>query len=617
MGRLGRAALVIVGAVGLSAAVVVLRGDVEPAAPPVVGPDGERIAAYQDSKRVSFTPPQDVEPAPPTGLRTDAGRRQVLVSWMPAPLGFEVRWARTDGPGPSGERAVTSAATSITDLDPGTYRVEVRSVDDAGRRSDASTAEVRVGDERPRWEQGLGFLADFTDKAASTGLDADRWRGLAEGAQCVRREGVGGPLVLSADCFRGSLRPTSPLVLSDPDPSGVRGRVVVVADVPGGVPDEPGQHELLVGVGTHSVASAEQVTLTVRAGSAAVSVDPTRVWSGAPPHALTLPVVTAPGVFHRWELVFTTDELRVTQNDRLVGSVPFRPSWTEADVDVALNSGRPSEFGGAATVRLQQIGFTGPGPDGRATEVLRLSPGVVRSEVPESRFTYRATPTAESGRIVGTVFANSGGVDGNLGSTQPPLIGVTVGGRPVEVRAATATIRFGRGYDFVADVPVDLVRAGGTIEVTAVDSSPVSLVEVELEIVHRPGADVPATTVGSADPAPLSLPRPRLRVSRAGTDVASGTPVAAGSFDVEVDVPAVAGAVAAVGWVAVRVELDGKPILVLPTGADGPAFTSAGLRFTLHVDDLPDSYRRLGITLVPARSGVNPTKAETTLRLIG
>ena len=617
----------MVGAVAITAAIVVLRADVEPSAPPVVGPDGKRIAAYHDPKRVTLGARSDVEPSAPADLRTEARRRQVLVSWAAAPTGFEVRWARTDGPGTPGERYVTTPATTLTGLDPGRYRIEVRSVDDSGRRSGASTAEVVVGDERPEWERGLGFLVDFTDESDRAELDADRWRGILEAAQCVHREGPAGPLLLSGNCIDGALVPTSSLVLSDPDPAGVRGRLVVVADAPGGgdsrdpsVPSVPGipgipggggTQELIITVGAARAAPGDTVRLALRDGGAYLSAGQDPAVSVEPPTRLDLPVVTGPGVVHRWELVFTADEVRVLQNGHQVGAAAFRPAWRETDVAVTIFSGRPDEFGeGTSTAGVELVGLTGPAPDSRPTEVLRLSPGRFDSGGPDSSFTFRASPDAEEGRLTGTVFAGSPGER----AARAPRITVEVGGRVVEVRTAVDAGRVGSGYAFEADVPADLLRAGGTIQVRTVDGTGVALYRVELEVTHRTGSRVDATPMRTVEPADPAMARPRLTVTRDGAPVTSAKPVRPGSFEVEVSVPAVTRKAPA-GWVAIRVELDGRAILVQPTGADGPAVTCSGLRFTLHVDDVQDSYQRLEVVLVPALSGVTPTKTQFTLRL--
>lgn len=619
MGRWARISLFTVGAVGLTAAVVALRSGVEPSVPPVSGPDGERISAYHDSRLVTPPPRVDTRPARPGEVRAEPRRRQALVSWPGSLGGYEVRWSRADGPGTPGVRLVNTPATTLTDLEPGDYRVEVRAVDDAGHRSEPSTTEVRVGDEQPQWQRGLGFLSDLT---TAGGLDPDMWHGPADPGQCLSRAADTGPLLFSGDCFDGRLVPSSPLVLSEPDGDGVRGRVVLVADVPApGPPSGNGGYALVMGVGAGDITAAERVALGLYAGGGylSVGVEEGRVglwWPGGQSSdavegldELDPVAAVGPGVVHRWELVFTTDEVRVLQNGTQVGAVPFRPSWTSAAVSLSTANRRPGNTDGLTpSARIETVGLTGPGPDGRAAEVLHLSPGLT-SPGPGATFTYRPTPTADSGRLTARLYVNS-----PSGQPKPPLVVIETGGRSTELPAGADESPFSRGYAIALDIPGEQLRAGGTVTIRSDDPEVVSLYQVELQITHRAGAEVAEIPV-RIEPAPAPrLPRPRLRVLRDGTPVNSSAPVAPGSFEVQVTVPPLSGT-ASPGWVAVRVLLDGRRILDVPTGADGPAVTCTGLRFTLHTDELDASYRRLEAVLVPAVAGVSPARDQYTLRL--
>jgi hypothetical protein len=620
MVRWSRISLFTVGAVGLAAAVVALRSGIEPSAPPVSGPDGERISAYHDSRLV--TPPRrsDTRPPRPGELRTEGRHRQALVSWPGSLGGYEVRWSRTDGPGTPGVRLVNTPATTLTDLEPGAYRVEVRAIDDAGHRSEPRVADLRVGDERPDWERGLGFLADLT---TSGGLDPDMWNPPSDPGRCLTRAAATGPLLFSGDCVDGRLVPSSPLVLSEPDGDGVRGRVVLVADVPApGPPSSSGGYALVMGVGAGDIAPAERVALGLYAGGGYVSagVEEGRAglwWPGGQQPADSVegldeldPVAAVgPGVTHRWELVFTTDEVRVLQNGTQVGAVPFRPSWTTAAVSLSTANRRPGNTDGLTpSARIEKVGLTGPGPDGRATEVLHLSPGLTSSG-PGAVFTYRPTPTADTGRLTALVYVNS-----PSGRPSPPLVVIETGSRTTELRATADESPFSRGYAIALDVPGEQLRAGGTVGIRSADPEVVSLYQVELEITHRAGAEVAEIPVRIEPGAAPRLPRPRLRVLRDGAPVNSSAPVAPGPFEVEVTVPPLSGS-SSPGWVAVRILLDGRRILDVPTGADGPAVTCTGLRFTLHTDELDAGYRRLEAVLVPAVAGVSPARDQYTLRL--
>src|SRR5215217_4220309 len=182
----GRLVAVVAGAAVLAAAVVMLRQDVQP---PV-------SHAHRDAAVVN--PPQRPgnRPRPPGRLHFDARRGGAVVSWPPAPYGFEVRWGRAGGQ-PRNLRYVATPAAGLRGLAPGKYHVEVRSVDEIGQRSEPSSADVEVSDREPSWLQGLGFIEDF---ASGAGLRADRWIMSDHAPGCVHREGGSGPILLDLGC---------------------------------------------------------------------------------------------------------------------------------------------------------------------------------------------------------------------------------------------------------------------------------------------------------------------------------------------------------------------------------------------------------------------------------
>ena len=130
------------GAVAVVAAVALLRSQA-PIVESVVAPDGQQLSAFHDAKVI--TPPSRPEapPRPPGELELDPRRNGTLVSWAPAPYGFEVRWGRAGG---ELDRVSYHAAsgTTLRGLEPGRYRVEVRSVDSIGQRSTPVSAEFEA-----------------------------------------------------------------------------------------------------------------------------------------------------------------------------------------------------------------------------------------------------------------------------------------------------------------------------------------------------------------------------------------------------------------------------------------------------------------------------------------
>jgi hypothetical protein len=629
----GRLIAVVAGAAVLAGAVFMLRSEVQAPVPPAVAPDGQRITAYHDPALV--TPPKSpsVRPRQPGRLHTDARRDGALVSWPPAPYGFEVRWgsagtepART---APANVRYVATPSTSLSGLARGRYRVEVRSVDEVGRRSEPSTAEVEVSGEAPPWQRGLGFVEDFTSGA---GLGADRWRVADLVRQCIPREGERGPIVLGGQCG-GMLRPISPLVLSGPDPAGVRGRVVVVADAPPPPPPRPRNLDGVIGVPQEGYGGPEDLTIAVappplpaptafasiqlRVSSHGVFLDIFDGTANEPPveHRLDAPPPDGPGALHRWELVFTTDQVRVQRDGEPIGSVEHRPSWREADVSVSASVSDDSGSTVPDGVRVGLVGLTGPAPDGRAVELTELNKG---TDVPGTvqRFMIKAAPTVRAARVTGRAIDPTT-VDGRP-PVQPDLV-AEVDGRRVQLWRQPAGYPEGAGFWFAVDLPAQLLKPQVTLTLRAANGATFAAYGVELELTHEPGTvlDVPQPRV--EQPARPSLVQPELVVRHGEQVVSSGQPAPRGPLEVEVRLDAVSAQTAGgglVGWVAVRAELDDRRILDFPTAADGPAVAGT-YRFMLDTTTVPAGAPALVVSLIPDRPGIAYGSDRFIVRLDG
>ncbi len=617
----GRGKLVIaaVGAAVLVGSVLTLRSGVE-SPPPSVGPDGQQIRAYHDARFVVPPARPESTPAAPGELRFDTRAGAALVSWPNAPYGFEVRWGRAGG-ALDQVRYVATSSTSLLGLDPGRYRVEVRSVDDIGQRSEPAGAEIDVSDDAPEWQRGYGFLEDFTRGAQ---LDPDRWIASEDNRDCLRREATDGPLLLSGRCY-STLRPSSKLELSEPGADGLRGKVVLLVDAPPSAPRHdrpegggpPGDaNEFMMIIGPPHYFGPETLMLRVGLRGAYLAGGSDRFTGTEVSVDLGQDGIGGPGALHRWELHFASNEVRALRNGEQVGSIPFRPTWREADV--GLTSFMVVDDGPATAARVGLLGLTGPAPDGQPTEVVR--PPTSGDPAAEHRVRFEAIPTAEEAKLIG--FVASGGMDGGGEGTpgEPPPAPVVVGefaGRPVELRRVGVVDLADNGYAFEADIPPDLVRAGGELVMRSADGSSFAAYDSLLEVQHKAGTALRSRRLRVDRPTLPAMATPDVVVRQNGRVVSSGQRLRPGEVEVEIDTnAAMAQAVSGglVGWVALRVDLDGKRILDHPTGVAGPSIAGR-YRFVLKVGSIPGRSATMTVSLVPDRAGVAHTTDRFTVRV--
>lgn len=596
----------------LVGAALTLRSGVQPPPPAAVGPDGARIAAYHDPKLVD--PPQRPQDRPrqPGRLHTDERRGGVLLSWPAAPYGFEVRWGLVGQPLRE-VRYVATPATGLDRLQPGRYRVEVRSVDEVGRRSEPSATEVEVSRQPPSWQQGLPFLEDFTTGAA---LDPDRWLIPHITRQCLRRERELGPLLVSGHCL-GLLSPSSPLVLSDPDSSGVRGRLLVLADAPAAPgpasadPPADGGDGLVIVVGPSLFAATQTVTLRVHSRGAFLAAGGSDPNVDRAERKLDAAAVGNPGVLQRWELVFTTDEVRVLRDGQPVGGLPYRPPWQQATVGITAQNFGEDEF--AAGTRIGLVGLTGPAPDGLPSQLLPLDGSATSPQPkPEHRFTIGAVPTAMAARVSGIVV---GEIHPDGARLPAPDLLVEFAGRTLRPDRTVTNEPEGFSYWLQAQLPAAGLAAGAELVLRSRDGSNFLAFEVTMDITHRAGTQLPTPPTLLAPRQQPSLARPQLIVRNGSQSLQNGEKLPRGQLQVEIRPGSqVVSNGTLVGWVAVRVELDGRRILDYPTTTDGPAFASS-YRFTLRTTDLPAGDLALVVSLIPDRPGVSAAAVHFSVRL--
>lgn len=604
---------VATGAVVLAGAVALLRSGVEPPTAPVLAPNGQQIRAFHDASLVDPPARPDGPPSAPGELRADPRTRGALVTWPSAPYGFEVRWGREGGPLDQ-LRYVATTGTTLTGLDPGRYRVEARSVDDVGQRSEPSGADVEVTDGPQPWQRGLGFVQDFTQGAE---LTADDWILDSEARRCLSRE-PDGPVLLNGQCF-AQLRPASKLVLSEPDQDGVRGRVLVIADTPPpapprDLPGDPGQpdNELMMGVGPDSYFGLDTVMLRVGSRQSYLMI-------GQEPDgdAFTVELdqdgAGGPGVQHRWELAFTGTEVHALRDGVRVGTAPYRPTWQESDVFVSAFV--MADRGPSVRAGVSVVGLTGAPSDGQPTEVFR-STTMANEPTSENRIRVEATPTAARVTITGFISAYADQDTNGLPPPAPEVVGEFAGQQVTLRRRGPNTID-NSGYAYQLELPVDGVRAGGDLILRSVDGSPFASSDASMEVRHEKGTVLRTRRVPTEKPTDLTLARPELVLRRGENTLISGQRLRGGEVQVEVDVSTMQtqhASLGLVGWVALRVELDGERILDHPTAVSGPALIGR-YRFTLKLDKLRGTSKTLLVKLVPDRNGVQESTASFTLRM--
>jgi hypothetical protein len=336
-------------------------------------------------------------------------------------------------------------------------------------------------------------------------------------------------------------------------------------------------------------------------------------WPGPsePGQRLDLPEAAGLGALHRWELVFTADDVLVYLDGDRVGSAAYRAPWQRADVSVAafVASNGPVPLG----ARVALVGLTGSQPDGRPVQVLELN-GYQQQPGGEQRFPVPAAPTAQSARL--TAIIVSTGPENGVGPPRPPPeIFADVAGRPVELRRGPSTYPGDPSVWLSAELPVQALASDTTVAMRSADGAEFGAFEVQLELTHAVGTPVDAQQPRVDRPNQPALAEPRLAV-RSGQRIVTGSdPAPRGKLDVDITVDSLsAQAVGLAGWVALRVELDGRRILDFPTATDGPA-AAGTYHFALDTTDLANGYYPLVVTLIPDRPGVAPTTDRMTLYL--
>jgi hypothetical protein len=617
------AALLLIGAV------VALRqtqppGQPQPAAPSSVPAAPVRVARFASDGVVLPEPgPPPAAPAEVQASRT--GQHRLRVAWGQAlpggtapagATGYEVRWS-APRPGRDGSRLVAAPEVELDGLPEDTrYEVQVRSVDAFGRRSPPAVARV-VNPAAPA-DQVLD-RARFTGLAepfdgpfsVDTSVVGARWH-LSGYPGCTATSVAGGMLAVDLGCGAdlAVLRARTPMTLSPAGGGGdvgggeggggERGRVVLVTDAAGptgalmvdllpGPADRVGPldpHAVPVsgspagspgGVALDPALPGGALRVLVDDGGARVVTGPGVPRLPAPGLGGGAPPVRGVGVLHVFEVVIDDSGLRVLQDGLPVAAAGVAPPWTQATLLVGLGGppGRP------ARVRVDGIGFTGAATPAPQSYVQPIVPATQRvlglhEDAPGIGISRRQLETAAAARLVTTVSVVPG-VD--LGGLLLQHGDLSVPVRPVLPDPPAGA---GAQVTVAADLPAELLGPGGPAAVSPLvlrapgaDTATVPITGSYLEIVPRPGQDVPPPG-GSAGQTPrrpdaTALPRPSVRLlDTESREVSTAVPGARLIVEVTLDGLGgqLDGAVLA-GAAGFQLWLDNRQVAGVPTATDG------------------------------------------------
>jgi hypothetical protein len=573
------------------------------------------------------------KPRPPTPLVVTPGPHRLQLTWT-APAGaagYEVRWGQGNL---SQERLVAEPAAELDGLtNDQDARVQISTVDAFGQRSTPVSATGRPHAETV----GPGYtLVERFDGPVVP--DPRLWR-LASPQSCAQATaGTGtdaGRLLVTGECGTSSvaLRSRTPLQLRVAPADGELGRFTIDTDAPGeqgtlnldlvpgpadliddgpsGLPlpaspnaaaDDPslppGTIRVRITAGTNSSGSGQPVTtVTVFAAPGTPHV----------PIATTMPValpLPRTGLSVRWDVVLTTDGIRVLRNGIYVGGGNVVPQWSEATALVGLIG--PSN--GQLHAGIALIAFAGapatapplvPAPNVQAQLIVQpstVSTDVASAGPPISGVTggqLRLTLDGTTG--TSTASLTPGGVT--------PTFQVEVNGRRFPAVPALPGLVLQRQvrYPLVAMLPASVLTTNGGVlpvrvlltagSVPAGYSGQLAVVQADLELTPMPGRPLPPATVQAAPPenqlTHLALLSAQL-LDAGGQQLPIGKPVPQGRLllAVSMDGPAGQRLSGRIGGLAgFQVWLDGVEQTAVPTAEEGPgiagtwliAFTTSGV----------------------------------------
>ncbi|MFD0199643.1 MULTISPECIES: fibronectin type III domain-containing protein [Saccharothrix] len=557
------------GLVLLGAAVVVLRNESAPPPPRAFERFlHEKVEYVPDTQRLTA----------PTDLRLTASDRTSLrASWTATDGighgGFEVRWnGRT--------RLVRGTETELTDLDANAdVHVEVRALDAMGNRSDPATAQAvprLVYDET--WLDGLMPPLDVFDGPEA--LNPRRWRVFDRGnTDCLCLRPLNGKR-LEIDCDRVDLQSNVPVRFGVPTPDGAVARVSLTTDGPVG--DQSEDSSVLIALlpdPVHDVGHLEEpfppdaVVLRITPFGAQFVLggvtSPTELGGTYPP--------PTSGVRHRWELRVIPGAVVALRDGVKVAMAEVELPWISARARLVFRNARGTHldtFGIGGVPGMPAPGSVAPlGPSANDNGVVSLG-NVANSQL----------AGASSVRVVASVVAER---------TAPITVELGTRSAPAVFMPPDRGLDRSRPSVVYADFPLPAPDSNPRVALR----SDGGLTAYAAHLVIADGQDARhrlPRLVDRALPDPL-VPRPAVSVVHEAADD-SGTPRLPNGGKLRLTVELAdsrAREVAAVK--GVEVDLDGEPIVVLPTNG------SAGGRHEFLVDlaGLPGGRHRLDVRVLP------------------
>ncbi|USX49866.1 hypothetical protein [Lentzea sp. HUAS12] len=559
-----RVVLVVAG-LALVAGVIVLR-DTGGSDLPTAPPPPTKLKAYS-GEQVLVPGPQG-RPATPSKVVASPGSHRIGLSWSGDAPAFEVRW---------GERSklVTRPGTQLNGLENDReQQIEIRAVDAFGQRSQPALAKAT-----PRADNASYTYVDRFDSADEP--DLQRWR-LSKRTDCARATSGDGDdhdrLVISSSCGTRAvtLRSRTPFVRGDDE-----SRLVVDTDAPG----TGGKLLLDLVPGPVSVQGEPVPPNTVRA---TVSTDNSgnSIVELVPDGTAVKPIPAAvPGMTVRWEIVLTSQGVRVERNGDVVATSPFVPAWREATalVGVAALAGDRIRAG------VDLIGYRTAKAD---------TPAV--GPTPQVRVDG---PAGTDARPLADVTAGQLRIALIPSRESPPVTAVKVNGVEVPLRPAVEGTPWkpGAEYPAVADLPKEAFTDNVNVQLVTQERIQVTHTDVEL-IGSKPTTQRQAgTPLVDALPT-LADPIPEV-LDASGQPIENGAAFNRGRVVLEVRVNALDAAVA--GLAGFEIRLDGNHVATVPTTADGPA-AAGRWRISLNTGAMSAGAHAIEVKAFSTDSDVHP-----------
>ncbi|MFD5828570.1 hypothetical protein [Lentzea sp. NPDC060358] len=473
-------------------------------------------------------------PATPGNVVARGGHHRVTLTWSGDAPAYEVRWGdRT--------KLVTRPGTQLNGLENGReQQVEIRAVDAFGQYSQpARTSATPNADNAP-----YSFVDRFD---GSDEPDLQRWR-LSKRTDCARATSGDADdhdrLVISSSCGTRAvtLRSRTPFVRGDNE-----SRFVIETDAPG----SGGKLVLDLVPGPVSVQGDPVPPNAVRAtvstdvaGNSLVELAPNGTATKAVPAAL-------PGVSVRWEVVLTSNGVRLERDGDVVATSPFVPQWREATalIGVAALAGDRVRAG------VDLVGYRAAQADAPPA-----------SPTPQVRVDG---PASIDARPIAGVTAGQLRIALIPAQESPALAAVKINGVDTPLRPAVEGTPWkpGAEYPAVADLPREAFTDALRVELPTTERIQVTHTDVELTGARSPLHREPGTPLVDARPA-LADPVPEV-LDASGQPIENGAAFTRGRVVLEVRVAALDPAVA--GLAGFEVRIDGTHVATVPTTADGPA----------------------------------------------